>query len=72
VIDVDLAGDRRLILQHNVLDGVLLDERPTRDVLQHLANLWGYDVCLREHDDVAGGTAKEHLVQPRVAAGQAR
>ena len=69
VTDVDLAGDRRLILQHNVLDGILLDERATRDVLQHLADLWGYDVCLQEHDEALGGIAKEHVAHPRTASG---
>ena len=48
VVDVDLAGDRRLMLQHNVLNGMLLAERETREVLQHLADLWGYDVHLKE------------------------
>jgi hypothetical protein len=42
VVDVDLAGDRRLILEHRVLDGRLLEERNTQMVLRHLANLWGY------------------------------
>ena len=70
VVDVDLAGDRRLVLQHRMLDGVLLDERSTRDVLQHLADLWGYKVCLQEIDEAIGGVAHEHMVQPRSPAGQ--
>jgi stage V sporulation protein R len=70
VVDVDLAGDRRLVLQHRMLDGVLLDERSTRDVLQHLADLWGYKVCLQEIDEAIGGVAHEHMVQPRSLAGQ--
>jgi spore cortex formation protein SpoVR/YcgB (stage V sporulation) len=70
VIDVDLAGDRRLILQHRMLDGILLEEKPTREVLQHLADLWGYDVCLQEHDEAIDGIAREHVVQPRVPSGQ--
>ena len=42
VIDVDLAGDRRLMLQHNVLNGTLLmQERETREVLQHLGRSLG-------------------------------
>ena len=64
VVDVNLAGDRRLILQHSILNGVRLDERGTREVLQHLADLWGYDVSLREVD--AGGVlAKDHAASPR-------
>jgi stage V sporulation protein R len=53
-----------------MLDGVLLDERSTRDVLQHLADLWGYKVCLQEIDEAIGGVAHEHMVQPRSPAGQ--
>jgi stage V sporulation protein R len=48
VIDVDLVGDRRLILHHNVVNGRQLAEGDTGRVLQHLADLWGYDVLLRE------------------------
>jgi spore cortex formation protein SpoVR/YcgB (stage V sporulation) len=70
VVDVDLAGDRRLVLQHRMLDGILLDERSTRDVLQHLADLWGYKVCLQEFDEAIDGVAREHIVQPRSSAGQ--
>jgi stage V sporulation protein R len=50
VVDVDLTGDRRLILEHRVLDGRLLEERNTLMVLRHLANLWGYPVSLAEVD----------------------
>ncbi len=64
VVDVDLAGDRRLILQHTMLNGMPLDEMATREVLQHLANLWGYDVYLREVDK-AGSVAKEHAASSR-------
>ncbi|MGE5547749.1 MAG: SpoVR family protein [Solirubrobacterales bacterium] len=64
IVDVDLAGDRRLILQHRVENGVLLDEDEAILVLRHIANLWGYEVrlievdsetemTLREYDDVA-------------------
>ena len=50
VVDVDLAGDRRLILEHRVVDGVTLDRREALSVLRHLADLWGYDVKLFEVD----------------------
>lgn len=50
VIDVDLAGDRRLVLCHRVLEGNLLDPAEAQMVVQHLADLWGYDVLLREVD----------------------
>ena len=47
VVDVNLAGDRRLIVHHRALNRVLLEERDARLVLQHLADLWGYDVLLQ-------------------------
>ncbi|HEX2510125.1 MAG TPA: SpoVR family protein [Microvirga sp.] len=65
VTDVDLAGDRRLILHHNVLNGALLRDDETMRVLQHLADLWGYDVVLREVDSVTGSLRKEHSAQAR-------
>jgi spore cortex formation protein SpoVR/YcgB (stage V sporulation) len=47
-----------------VLDGVLLEENDTEKVLQHVADLWGYDVKLIEHDD-AGAQLAEHTASPR-------
>jgi spore cortex formation protein SpoVR/YcgB (stage V sporulation) len=67
VIDVDLAGDRRLMLQHTVVGGAQLHERDARHVLQHLADLWGYDVSLTEVD-TANALLKEYLVKPRSIA----
>ena len=37
VVDVDLTGDRCLILAHFVHDGVLLDEKTCRSVLRYTA-----------------------------------
>jgi spore cortex formation protein SpoVR/YcgB (stage V sporulation) len=67
VVDVDLAGDRRLILQHEVVNGVLLAEADTQQVLQHLADLWSYDACLKEVDRTDGSVLKEHRAKPRPA-----
>ena len=67
IVDVDLAGDRRLLLQHTVANGSLLDETDARRVLQHLADLWSYDVSLREID-AAGTILKEHAASPRAIA----
>ena len=64
VVDVNLEGDRRLILQHAILHGMRLDEGAAKDVLQHLADLWSYDVTLREVD-AAGDVVKEHTGSPR-------
>lgn len=60
VVDVDLEGDRRLVLQHAVTNRILLDEGEARRVLQHVADLWGYDVLLKEVEPKSGGVLKEH------------
>jgi stage V sporulation protein R len=65
VVDVNLAGDRRLILHHRALNRVLLDERDAKQVLQHLADLWGYDVLMKEVDPVTDAVLKEHSASPR-------
>jgi spore cortex formation protein SpoVR/YcgB (stage V sporulation) len=65
VVDVNLAGDRRLILNHRALNRVLLEERDARFVLQHLADLWGYDVLLKEVDPATDAVLKEHAATPR-------
>jgi stage V sporulation protein R len=66
VIDVDLAGDRRLILHHTVIDGNLLAEADAKRVLQHLSDLWGYDVILKEVD-ASDTVLREHGVSPGTA-----
>jgi spore cortex formation protein SpoVR/YcgB (stage V sporulation) len=65
VEDVDLAGDRRLILHHRVLDRRLLEPEEARAVLQHLADLWGYGVLLREVDPAGGTVLREHHANAR-------
>jgi stage V sporulation protein R len=64
VVDVDLAGDRRLILHHVAVNGRLLAEGDARRVVQHLSDLWAYDVVLREVD-TADKVLKEHPASPR-------
>lgn len=64
IIDVDMAGDRRLILEHYISDNIPLAADDTEEVLQHLANLWGYEVCLREVKREGGGLLREHIVAP--------
>jgi stage V sporulation protein R len=65
IVDVDLAGDRRLMLQHRVLNGVLLEEDDAENVLQHIADLWGYDVRLIEIDETENEVLAEHDASPR-------
>jgi spore cortex formation protein SpoVR/YcgB (stage V sporulation) len=64
VVDVDLSGDRRLILEHRVNAGRLLEEAEARQVLRHLAALWTYDVLLQEIDPASGAVLKQHAVSP--------
>jgi spore cortex formation protein SpoVR/YcgB (stage V sporulation) len=64
VIDVDLAGNRRLMLRHAVLKGAQLNETDAKRVLQHLADLWSYDVSLVEVD-ASGSVLKEYVANPR-------
>jgi spore cortex formation protein SpoVR/YcgB (stage V sporulation) len=64
VVDVDLAGDRRLVVQHNVAKRMLLEVEDASRVLQHLADLWGYDVLLKEVDP-EGVLLKEHRATPQ-------
>jgi len=67
VVDVDLAGDRRLMLTHAVLNGAQLNEADAKRVLQHLADLWSYDVRLAEIDP-GGKVLKEYTLSPRAMA----
>src|SRR3984957_10645622 len=64
IIDVDLNGDRKLILQHRIYNGRLIDERDVKDVLRHLANLWGYEVILSEVSAQTEATVKQYSVGP--------
>jgi spore cortex formation protein SpoVR/YcgB (stage V sporulation) len=65
VVDVNLSGDRRLLLQHNIHNGVLLDPGETGPVMQHLADLWGYDVLLKEIEPASGKVVKEYAASAR-------
>ncbi|MFZ3234110.1 MAG: SpoVR family protein, partial [Stellaceae bacterium] len=62
VVDVDLRGDRCLILAHYVHEGVLLSEKSCRAVLRHAAVLWGYAVKLLEIDAATDKTLKTYEV----------
>jgi len=64
VVDVDLAGDRCLVLSHTVYNGILLEEKTCQSVLRHIAGLWGYNVRLVETDALLGETLKSHEIEP--------
>ncbi len=63
--DVDLAGDRCLVLSHAVHDGILLDEKSSVAVLERLAELWRYGVRLEEIDARTDRLLKTHEVPAR-------
>lgn len=63
ISDVDLRGDRKLVIEHKTKNGVLLDQKEAELVLQHIANLWGYDVYMRETNPSDGSLLKSHTVQ---------
>jgi spore cortex formation protein SpoVR/YcgB (stage V sporulation) len=65
VVDVNLAGDRKLIVQHRAMNRILLEEKDARMVLQHIADLWGYDVVMTEVDAATDAVLKDHKAQAR-------
>ena len=64
MIDADLSGARRLMIQHKVRDGILLDKDSCDRTLLHLSRLWGYRVKLAEVDAEGGKTLREHEALP--------
>ena len=64
VADVDLAGDRCLVLKHTVYDGVMLEEKTCSAVLRHVANLWQYNVRLLETDAVSDSVLRTYEASP--------
>ena len=60
IVDVDLHGDRRLVLQHVVRKGRVLDALETRRVLRNIATLWSHSIVLREVDYETGRAFAEH------------
>jgi spore cortex formation protein SpoVR/YcgB (stage V sporulation) len=71
IVDVDLVGDRKLMLEHHVMNQILLEEEEARAVMQHLANLWGYEVVLDEVETPGATPLRRIIVAPRVVLGGA-
>jgi len=67
VVDVDLAGDRRLMLQHRCRPGQLLAQRDAEQTLRHVAELWGYEVTLQETDADTDAVLATHRAKPPAA-----
>jgi stage V sporulation protein R len=64
IIDADLSGARRLMVQHRVRNGILLDKDSCDRTMLHLARLWGYRVKLAEVDSESGKVLREHEALP--------
>jgi stage V sporulation protein R len=58
------------MLRHTVVKGQRLNEPDARRVLQHLADLWSYDVSLVEVD-ASDNVIKEYILNPRSMAAAA-
>jgi stage V sporulation protein R len=63
IVDLDLLGDRHLRLQHNVKDGIVLDECSRDKTLGYIRKLWGYDVSLMGIDARTGASLYECSVR---------
>ena len=59
ITDVDLLGDRKLLLSHKVRGGQKLEQKSLDSTLRHIRALWGYGVCLREIDAESGDLLPE-------------
>ena len=64
VIDVDLSGDRRLLLEHRTQPGQLLAPKDATATLKQIAVLWGYEVHLQEVDATNEGVLASHTASP--------
>ena len=51
--------------RYDTVSDVLLEERDAKLVMQHLADLWGYDVVMKEIDPATDSVLKEHAASPR-------
>jgi spore cortex formation protein SpoVR/YcgB (stage V sporulation) len=67
VVDVNLEGDRRLLLQHRVQNGKVLEAENAVLTLNNLAYLWGYEVVLREVDASSEKPLKEYSAKPQTS-----
>ncbi|WP_428480805.1 hypothetical protein [Roseomonas gilardii] len=61
---MDLAGDRRLMLQHRTQPGRLLQAKDAETTLRYLASLWGYEVKLVEVDAMTDAVLATHSAGP--------
>lgn len=60
IIDVDLEGDRSILLHHYQKDQIPLSEKSCLQTLKHFRKLWGYKTILKTIHD--GVTREQHVV----------
>jgi len=65
VVDVNMLGDRQLRLQHNIRNGIVLEESSRDATLRHVRHLWGYDVSLVGRDSNTGRMIYETAAKAR-------
>ena len=56
IADVDLLGNRALVLKQTVCDGIEVDRSSSAEIIKHIRHLWGYDVSLDGIDSETGNT----------------
>jgi spore cortex formation protein SpoVR/YcgB (stage V sporulation) len=62
VVAADMNGTRELVLFHNDINDVPLDERSATQVLQYVAELWEYDVRLETISLSSRGAANKDII----------
>ena len=56
IADVDLLGNRALVLRQAVSSGIEVDQSSSTEIIKHIRRLWGYDVSLDGIDKENGST----------------
>ncbi len=64
IVDVDLAGDRCLHVEHRTKTGLTLHKKDAEFTLRALADLWGYEVKLVETDDQSEALLARYAAHP--------
>ena len=63
VTNVDLHGNRSMILNHSMANGMTLEEKQASLVLSHIQRLWGYGVTLNSVDPNSNKVIKTYSEQ---------
>lgn len=63
VANVDLHGNRSMVLTHSMNNDITLDEKQATMVISHIHRLWGYDVIMNSVDPISGKIEKTYTQQ---------